>query len=111
MTINLTKPAGTAQRDGHMTALSAAEHIISESPVMPSELETRCRSYAPGEPYLVLHFFDAPGDVEKFAAYFGLTYSERRLPDGRSETATEGLVRGVQVRAWGRAPMETAVAA
>lgn len=114
MTINLTRPlpevsVETAQRDGHMAALAAAEHIISTSPVIPAEVETRCRPWATGQLFIVLHFFDAPGDVRTFADHFGLAVADRVVNDFVSEVEAEGVVYGVQVRAWCR--ITSAVAA
>ncbi|WP_326811687.1 hypothetical protein [Streptomyces scopuliridis] len=108
MTINLTDPVGevsveTAQRDGHMTALAAAEHLISTSPVIPAELETRCRPWATGQLVIILHFFDAPDDVRAFAEHFDLAVGERVVDDSQVfEVEAEGVVSGVQVRAWCR---------
>jgi hypothetical protein len=92
----------TAQRDGHMSALAAAEHIMSTSPVVPTSLETRCMPWAVGAPELVLHFFDAPDDVREFAAYFSLSLTEVSLDDEVVEVAAEGVVHGLTVRAWSR---------
>lgn len=107
MTINLSHPvpsvsAETAHRDGHMAALAAAESICSASPVIPCEVETRCRPWATGQPSIVLHFFDAPNDVRRFGAHFGLAVADRIAGDGVTEVEAEGVVNGVQVRAWCR---------
>lgn len=105
MTINLTRPAPavsveTAHRDGHMAALAAAQHIISTSPVMPAEVETRCLPWATAERQIVLHFFDAPDAVREFATSFGLAVADRVTDNGMNEVKAEGVVSGVQVRAW-----------
>ncbi|TLQ45793.1 hypothetical protein [Streptomyces marianii] len=105
MSIDLTRhvqPAfeQTAQRNGHIAALAAAEHIISSSPVIPADVTTRCRSWATNEPGIDLFFYDAPNDVRRFGAHFGLAVAERITTSGASEVKAEGTVHGVQVRAW-----------
>lgn len=107
VTINLVAPVAevsneTLQRDGHMTALSVAEHIMSTSPVIPAELETHCKPWSVGRLELVLHFFDAPDDVRTFAEHFWLALSDTVCADGIPEVSATGVISGVQVRAWCR---------
>lgn len=114
MSINLTRPApaaavAAAHRDGHMAAFAAAEHIISTSPVIPTEVETRCRPWATYEQVVILHFFDAPDSVRQFAEHFALAVADRVAGDGVDEVEATGVIFGVQVRAWCR--VSSAVAA
>jgi hypothetical protein len=107
VTINLLAPAPevsaeTAQRDGHMTALSVAEHIISTSPVIPTELETHCKPWSVNRVELVLHFFDAPAAVRHFGEHFKLSVYDAARGDHGTDVIAEGVISGVQVRAWCR---------
>jgi hypothetical protein len=109
VTINLADPVGevsteTAQRDGHMTALSVAEHIMSTSPVIPTALETRCTPWDVKRLELVLHFYEVPDDVRLFAETFKLTFSKDTRGDGKPVVRADGVVSGVQVRAWSGMP-------
>ncbi|WP_228975028.1 hypothetical protein [Streptomyces sp. DH12] len=92
----------TAQRDGHMSALAAAEHIMSTSPVVPTVLETHCKPWATTTPRVVAYFFDAPADVRQFAEHFALVLTRRSVDDEVTEVAARGVVYGVEVRAWTR---------
>ncbi|MFI1889880.1 hypothetical protein [Streptomyces jumonjinensis] len=85
-----------------MAALAVAEHIISTSPVIPAEIEARCRPWAVSQLTIVLHFFDSPEAVRAFAAAFGLAVADRVAGDGVSEVQAEGVVNGCEVQAWCR---------
>jgi hypothetical protein len=45
--ISAPEQQDTAQRDGFMAALAAAEQFISASPVLPSSMDIRCYSWDP----------------------------------------------------------------
>jgi hypothetical protein len=115
VTIDLTRrlpevSIETAQRDGHMSALAAAEHIMSTSPVVPNVVETHCKPWATSTPRVVAYFFDAPGDLRQFAQHFALAVSDRLIDDEVTEVAAEGFVYGVEVRAWTRVPGQAVAA-
>jgi hypothetical protein len=101
--ISAPEQQDTAQRDGFMAALAAAEQFISASPVLPSSMDIRCYSWDP-TPEAAPYFHDRPDAVRVFAEYFGGTVTERlNYPDrADSDVMTEarGEVNGVAFRAW-----------
>ncbi|MFF3034638.1 hypothetical protein ACFVS7_26965 [Streptomyces rubiginosohelvolus] len=85
-----------ARRDGYLAALSAAEQMLSTSPVLPTHVDVRLAPWDDG-PYLVISFHKDPAAVHAFAAHFDTEVAE--LPhletDIRIETngTTESGIR------------------
>jgi hypothetical protein len=89
--------AEAAPRDSYMAALSAAEHIVSTAPAIP----THIRIEDDGE--LDIYFHRSAQDVEKFAAAFGVVTSTRPHTDKPGSdiyTSAHGRVNGVPFRVW-----------
>ncbi|CAO0828618.1 hypothetical protein SMICM17S_07429 [Streptomyces microflavus] len=75
-----------ARRDGYLAALSAAEHILSTTPVLPTNLDVRLAPWN-ARPYLAINFHKDPAAVHAFAAHFDTEVTER--PHGESSVHIE----------------------
>ncbi|MFF7012263.1 hypothetical protein ACFY9Y_22305 [Streptomyces fimicarius] len=66
-----------ARRDGYLTALSAAEHMLSTAPVLPTRVSVELPPWGDGGPLISLSFHDSAAEVHAFAAHFGTDVTER----------------------------------
>jgi hypothetical protein len=104
VTIEITAPPApgseTARRFGYIAALSAAEHVVSTSPVVPTSVDIYCSPWTDG-PSLRVYFHDSPDDVRAFSEAFGGTVSEDERSEGTQlHTAAVGAVAGIPFEAW-----------
>ncbi|WP_069737446.1 hypothetical protein [Streptomyces sp. EN27] len=85
-----------ARRDGYLDALSAAEHMLSTTPALPTHVDVRLAPWDDG-PTLVFSFHKEPAAVHAFAAHFGTQVTEHPhlKDDVRVETGgtTESGIR------------------
>ncbi|MFE1731625.1 hypothetical protein ACFW6X_15900 [Streptomyces bacillaris] len=89
-----------ARRDGYLTALAAAEHILSTTPVLPTNVDVRLAEWDSG-PHLVINFHKDPAAVRQFAAHFNTGVSERAHADGAVRVETIGVTdSGVRFEAY-----------
>ncbi|WP_236241120.1 hypothetical protein [Streptomyces sp. CC228A] len=94
----------SAQLRGYMAALSAAEHVLSSSPVLPASVSVERASWAES-PIVRVYFHYDPEAVRVFAERFGCAVSVEER--GRSVyTAATGVVCGVRFEAWALTPAE-----
>lgn len=102
--------ANLNQRDRLMAALSTAEHIVSVTPVIPTDL--KISDDCEGGYTLDLFFYRRPADVAAFADAFG-TVATARPHDENTKTFTsaEGTVNGIPFRAWSLDTIESPAAA
>lgn len=101
------------QRLSYMKALSLAEQIMSETPVMPTEFDVRVPKWAPGEPELVFNFHRNADGVRAFAGWRRMDVVSTDQANGSIlvEARGELPVEGVRVSAWTLLPSASAVAA
>ncbi|NUS58647.1 MAG: hypothetical protein HOV66_27920 [Streptomycetaceae bacterium] len=104
MTIEITAPpdpgSDTARRYGYIAALSAAEHVLSTTPVIPTDVTIQCAPWD-GGPLLRIHFHNAPDAVRAFSEAFGGTVTEEEGRDGETRhTTAVGVVAGLPFEAW-----------
>ncbi|MFD5903620.1 hypothetical protein ACFWHG_19275 [Streptomyces microflavus] len=89
-----------ARRDGYLAALSAAEHILSTTPVLPTDVDVRLAPWDAG-PHLVINFHKDPAAVHAFAAHFGTEVSEVPHSEGSVRIETTGITEtGVRFEAY-----------
>ncbi|WP_367139774.1 MULTISPECIES: hypothetical protein [Streptomyces] len=95
-------PTAEVQRRGHLAALAVAEHLLSISPIMPTDVTTKCAPYEIDKPSLDLHFHKSPEGVRALASVLGaeVTAAPHSESDHRLFTSMETVVSGVPVRAW-----------
>jgi hypothetical protein len=104
VTIEITAPpapgSDTARRFGYIAALSAAEHVVATSPVVPTSVEIYCSPWTDG-PSLRVYFHDAPDEVRAFSEAFDGTVSEEERSEGTQfYTQAVGAVGGIPFEAW-----------
>ncbi|MGA5472569.1 hypothetical protein ACPCUK_27820 [Streptomyces arboris] len=89
-----------ARRDGYLAALSAAEHILSRTPVLPVDVDVRLAEWDAG-PHLVINFHKDPSAVHAFAAHFGTEVTEQPHSNGDIRVETFGVAEnGVRFEAY-----------
>lgn len=109
MTTEITEPAvqeseavPSPQLRSYMTAVSALEHMLSTSPVLPDSVDVRVYSFAPASPSLHLHC-DSVADVEAIGRHFKAavtSHPHSNDPSGRIYTSAVGEFLGVPFTAW-----------
>ncbi|MFG2722678.1 hypothetical protein ACGFW5_30930 [Streptomyces sp. NPDC048416] len=104
MTIEITPAPAPgsedARRYGYIAALSTAEHVVSTSPVVPTEVNINCTPWSDG-PSLRIYFHDSADDIRAFAEAFSGTVAEEERPDGeRLHTSAVGSIAGIPFEAW-----------
>ncbi|MGY1500845.1 hypothetical protein ACW4TU_30410 [Streptomyces sp. QTS52] len=106
MTTETTEPAvqpvETAQQvqlRNYMAAVSALEHMLSTSPVMPDTVDVRVYSFAPASPSLHLHC-ESIADVEAIGETFAAVVTSQSRRDGRICMSAVGEFLGVPFTAW-----------
>ncbi|MEU2764298.1 hypothetical protein [Streptomyces sp. NPDC007094] len=89
-----------ARRDGYLTALAAAEHILSTTPVLPVHIDVRLAEWNDG-PTLVMTFHQRVDQVHAFAAHVGTEVSEQPHGEGSIRVETVGTTEsGVRFEAY-----------
>ncbi len=78
-----------ARRDGYLTALSAAEHMLSTAPVLPTRVSVELPPWADGGPLISLSFHDSAAEVHAFAAHVGTEVTE--LPHLEHDIRTQTI--------------------
>ncbi|MGA5635011.1 hypothetical protein [Streptomyces lydicamycinicus] len=117
MSTDSISPAAVAdaQRRGYMAALSAAEHVISICPQLPSSLDIRCGAWAPDAPEVRLYFHDSEVGVAALARELAVETTTRPHSDNKPApyTSLNTVVNGIPVEAWtlGEAPADAEVTA
>lgn len=109
MTAQITEPATreaetqqSPQLRSYMLAVSALEHMLSTSPVLPSTVDVRAYSFAPSSPSLHLHC-DSIADVEAIGRHFDACVTSRPHRDEPGSdvyTSAVGEFHGVPFTAW-----------
>ncbi|WP_275462109.1 hypothetical protein [Streptomyces noursei] len=104
MSTQITDPPATedAQRRGHLAALAVAVQIVKRSPLLPTDVQTACRSFAPDEPCIRLYFHQSAAGVEQLARALGVEATTEPFRDGdpRPYVSMTATVDGIPVEAW-----------
>ncbi|MET9096190.1 hypothetical protein ABZX72_29345 [Streptomyces cyaneofuscatus] len=89
-----------ARRDGYLAALSAAEHILSRTPVLPVRVDVSLAEWDNG-PHITLTFHQDPAAVRRFAAHVGTEVTERPHSEKSVRTETFGATEsGISFEAY-----------
>ncbi|MEU6614441.1 hypothetical protein [Streptomyces parvus] len=90
-----------ARRDGYLSAMSAAEHMLSTSPVLPTRLTVELSPWAEGGPVISFSFHNSAAELHAFAAHFGTEVTETPHPNGDIRIETSGTTEsGVRFEAY-----------
>lgn len=115
MTIEITEPTSqlspTARRDAFMGALSLAEHIMSETPVIPTSFDVIVPNWLCGETEIRFYFHRDPAAVRQLAEERFMAVSTEGRKSGDVYTEARGRVGDVAVIAWALAAEAAQVAA
>ncbi|MFJ8844302.1 hypothetical protein ACIRFF_15520 [Streptomyces cyaneofuscatus] len=88
-----------ARRDGYLEALSAAETMLSTTPVLPVSVFVRLPPWSDG-PIVTFNFHQSPDDVRAFAAHCGTEVTEGPHLKDDIRTETTGVTGGVRFEAY-----------
>ncbi|MFF4403759.1 hypothetical protein [Streptomyces sp. NPDC001404] len=85
-----------------MAAFAVAEHVVSVSPVVPTDVKTNCAPFKPESPTVDVYFHRSAHGVKALARILGTTTSTSPLrgSDPRAFVTASAVVNGIQVRAW-----------
>lgn len=109
MTIESTEPTKV---DRLMAALSLAEKLTAESPVIPSNLRVDNHAdWSSASIGVLFYFHRDPGAVRAFAEHFSVPVSRRGCGADDEYTLAEGVVDGVPFRAWTLTTVEVSAVA
>lgn len=104
MSNDFTSPAAVAdaQRRSYMAALSAAEHVVSVCPQLPSSVTINCGNWAPDEASIRLYFHDSEAGVAALARELAVETTTRPHGDDKPApyTSLNAVVNDIPVEAW-----------
>jgi hypothetical protein len=112
MSIETTETTGqlspTARRESFMGALSLAEHIMSETPVIPTSFDVIVSNWLCGETEIRFYFHRDPAALRQFAEERFMAVSTEDRKASGVYTEARGRVGDVTVIAWALSAAEVA---